>query len=409
MKSGIQITFRTIAFLLAGIGLLPAALTPPATPPGKPFHYSVEPAPAWTDLFNRTQGWFGADGIFSIPLNGVKKYNNAGNQTTLLVFSDTFTGEVKAGKPLPGFCMVNNSVALLEGNEPNPANLRFYVKTNADGKPVSIFVPQTSTAARPQFFWLGDGFVNHELGDQLTIFCYKVERTGPGAFDFITPEVALLEIPKGSPPPFNNQRQIATPLHVRSATIGEGNFGSGILVNTRWAGAPAHDGYVYVYGCVGANKNLVAARVKPKVFATWSQWRYWDGAGWSEQQSDLKPLVQAVSDELSMTPLPDGRFLLVFQEMGLSDKVGLRIADSPVGPFSDIKEIWSAPEWQAGLWTYNAKAHFHLSQPGELLISYNTLKDDFWNAIQKDATIYHPRFIKLKFDRTPPAVTRSGK
>lgn len=409
MKSGSNIRFRTFAFFLAGIGWMHAAITPPAAPPEKPFHYSVEPAPDWTALFERTHGWFGADGIFSIPLSGVKKNNNEGNQTTLLVFSDTFTGEVKAGKPLPGFCMVNNSLALLEGNDPNPAKIRFYVKTNAAGKPVSFFVPQSSTAARPQFFWLGDGFVNHELGDQLFIFGYKVERTGPGAFDFITPEVSLIVIPKGSQPPFEDQRQISTPLHVAGGAIGEGNFGSGILVNTRWAGAPAPDGYVYVYGCVGTNKNLVVARVQPRDLETWSRWRYWDGKRWSEKRSDLKPLVQAVSDELSLTPLPDGRFLLVFQEMGLSDKVGLRIADSPVGPFSDIQEIWSAPEWQAGLWTYNAKAHFNLSHPGELLISYNTLKDDFWNAVQKDATIYHPRFIKLKFEVTPPSFPRSGR
>ena len=84
--------------------------------------------------------------------------------------------------------------------------------------------------------------------------------------------------------------------------------------------------------------------------------------------------------------------------MGLSDKVGVRIGDSPVGPFSDIITVWTAPEWQKGLWTYNAKAHPNLSKPGELLISYNTITPDFWNDIQKDATIYHPRFIKLKFD-----------
>ena len=99
-----------------------------------------------------------------------------------------------------------------------------------------------------------------------------------------------------------------------------------------------------------------------------------------------------------MTPLKNGKFLLVFQVLGLSDKVGVRIADSPVGPFSDIIEIWKAPEWDKGLWTYNAKAHFNLSKPGELLISYNTITADFWNDIQKDATIYHPRFIRLKFE-----------
>ena len=87
-----------------------------------------------------------------------------------------------------------------------------------------------------------------------------------------------------------------------------------------------------------------------------------------------------------MTTLQDGRFLLVFQVMGLSDKVGMRIAASPVGPFSDIIEIYTTPEWKKGIWTYNAKAHPNLSKPGELLISYNTITADFWNDIQKECT-----------------------
>ncbi len=103
-------------------------------------------------------------------------------------------------------------------------------------------------------------------------------------------------------------------------------------------------------------------------------------------------------NELSMTTLQDGRYLLVFQVLGLSDKVGMRIAQSPVGPFSDIIEIYITPEWKEGIWTYNAKAHPNLSKPGELLISYNTITPDFWSDIQKDAHIYRPRFIKLKFD-----------
>src|SRR5437762_1993907 len=76
-----------------------------------PFKYTVEAAPEWTNLFYRNLGWFGADGIFSIPLSGSDKNNNNGNDTTLLLFSDTFIGEVKDGKPLPGNTMVNNTIA----------------------------------------------------------------------------------------------------------------------------------------------------------------------------------------------------------------------------------------------------------------------------------------------------------
>ena len=251
MKNQLLLT----GLFLIGAGIAGGQTVPSnAEPPAVSFKYTVAAAPEWTALFNRGQGWFGADGIFSIPLSGIKKNNNQDNETTLLLFSDTFIGEVKDGKPMPGFTMVNNSIAYVNGNDPKPENMRFFYKTGSQGKPETFFVPRTSTAVKPQLFWLGDGFVNKDLNDNLYIFGYKVERTGSGAFDFITPEVSLIALPKGSRPPFTDQRQITTPLHIKSDRLGEGNFGAGVLVNTRWAGAPAPDGYVYVYGCIGKNK-----------------------------------------------------------------------------------------------------------------------------------------------------------
>src|SRR4051794_2956713 len=83
------------------------------------FSYTVEAAPEWTNLFYRNSGWFGADGIFSIPLSGVDKNNNEGNDSTLLLFGDTYIGEVKDNKPLPGNVMVNNTIAYIKGNDPD--------------------------------------------------------------------------------------------------------------------------------------------------------------------------------------------------------------------------------------------------------------------------------------------------
>ena len=87
-------------------------------------------------------------------------------------------------------------------------------------------------------------------------------------------------------------------------------MGAGILVNTKWAGALDPDGYVYVYGCIGKDKNLVVARVQPKDFENMDAWRYWNGTTWSKNKDDMKPITNAVSNELSMTPMTDGRFLL---------------------------------------------------------------------------------------------------
>ncbi|MDB5192128.1 MAG: hypothetical protein JWQ96_1691 [Segetibacter sp.] len=361
------------------------------------FKYTVEKAEDWTNLFYRKSGWFGADGLFSIPLSGVDKNNNEGNDSTLLIFGDTYIGEVKDNKPIPGNVMVNNTIAYIKGTDADAKRLHFHYKQAKDGTPETFFVPKTATAQKPQLFWLGDGFINKERNNTLYLFGYKVERTGEGVFDFIEPGVSIIAVKDATKPPFKDQRQIETTLHIKNETLGEGNFGAGVLVNTKWAGAPAADGYVYVYGCIGKDKNLVVARVKPKDFENMNEWRFYNGTSWRNNINELKPVTNGASNELSMTTLPDGRFLLIFQVMGLSDKVGMRVAASPVGPFSEIKEIYTTPEFKEGIWTYNAKAHPNLSKPGELLISYNTITPDFWNDIQKNAHIYRPRFIKLKF------------
>ena len=360
--------------------------------------YTVKSAPEWTQLFYRNEGWFGGDGIFSIPLTGVDREGNLGNDSTLIFFSDTYFGRVMENKPDENSMMVNNSVAYLKGNYPIADSLKFYIHRDTKGDPSSLFIPNNENASDNDFFWLGDGFVNKELSNTLYAFAYHVERTGENVFDFVEPNVSLIAINNRSSPPYVDQRQLTTPFHFKIHDLGEGNLGAGILVNTTWAGAPNPDGYIYVYGCIGPRKSLVVARVVPKDFEDFKEWRYWNGNKWDLRSENLNEIVNGASNELSVTPLSDGRFVLIFQVLGLSDKVGMRIGASPVGPFSEIYEIYQTPEMESGLWCYNAKAHFNLSQPDELLISYNTITPNFWIDIKEDAHIYRPRFIKLKFD-----------
>lgn len=387
---------RSCIFLLLCLFLSACSVKTATKIPPKDLSYTVEAAPEWTQLFHRQSGWFGADGVFSIPLSGVEKVGNIGNRETLLLFSDTYIGEVEGNKPKPGNKMVNNTVAIVQGNTAHPDSIQFFYKQDGQGAPQTYFVP-ANTNGKKEHFWLGDGFVNKARHNTLYLFAYHIQITGEGVFDFTEPNVSIIALPAGSRPPFSEQRQIKTPLHINIPGVGEGNFGAGILANTKWAGAPHPDGFVYVYACIGKDKNLVAARVKPKYFEDFNRWAYWDGKDWTSDITQLKGIANAVSNELSVTPLADGRYALIFQVLGLSDKVGMRIGDSPVGPFGEIKEIWRTPEWDEGLFCYNAKAHPNLSKPGELLISYNTITPDFWKDIQQNAYIYHPRFIRLKW------------
>lgn len=367
--------------------------------PLKPLTFTAEAAPEWTSLMERSSGWFGADGIFSIPLDGIEEYQAAGKKT-LLIFSDTYIGEVVDGVPQPGNVMVNNSIALLSGNLPESDSVKFEFKRDRNGKPVSYFVPDNPNSRGGEYFWLGDGFVNRAKQDALYIFAYHVHKTGPNVFDFEATNVALLRIRKPAMGRMEMYEQFPTSLGFVHPEYGRIYFGSGILVNTRSAGAPFPDGYVYIYGIAEGRKSLLAARTKPGKIEKTGAWRFWNGEDWVRGMENIAPITDGVSNELSVTPTEDGRYLLTFTVMGISDKIGIRVGDSPAGPFGEIHEVYTCPEYaERGLLPYNAKAHYHLSGPGELLVSYNTITFNFWEDIQKDATIYHPRFIRVSYSQ----------
>ena len=87
------------------------------------FKFTVEEAPEWTNLFKRTRGWFGGDGIFVIPQSGG---DNGAADTSTIVFSDTMIGEIIDGKLKPGYAMIHNSVATINGKEPTEEKIKFH-------------------------------------------------------------------------------------------------------------------------------------------------------------------------------------------------------------------------------------------------------------------------------------------
>jgi hypothetical protein len=386
-----------LLFSVAILGLAILGCQRDKAPSGTGMTFSSRAAPEWTALMERSSGWFGADGIFSIPLDG-KEIQGVEDQKTLFIFSDTYIGEVVDNVPLPGNVMVNNSTAWMTGLSPVEDSISFMYNCDEQGRPISYFVPDNEDSEPGEYFWLGDGFINHSRGKALYLFAYHVRKTGPNVFDFEQTEVALLKIEDPTPEGIKRYEQRATHLGFEHPRYGRVYFGSGVFVNTRRAGAPDPDGYVYVYGIMEKNKSLIAARVRPGQIEKFRRWRFWNGSSWVPDKEEVRPLCDGVSNELSVTPVEDGLYLLTFTVLGISDKVGIRVGESPTGPFGDIHEVYTCPEYaEKGLFPYNAKAHFHLSRPGELLVSYNTITFDFWEDIQKDASIYHPRFLWVSY------------
>jgi hypothetical protein len=362
-------------------------------------NFTIEPATDWTNLFVRTSGWFGADGIYAIPADGARSKGGKSNSKNMFIFSDSMIGEIEDGKMQPGAKMVHNTVAYLKGDEPDINKITFCWATDDTLKPVSMFIPSTPSSQKKDYYWLGDGFFNQSNG-KTYIFGYRMRNLRPkDDWSFSQQGVNLIILPKGSKAPFKDQIQVETPLHYdigNQPNTPGGSYGAGIFVNTAQAGAPNPDGYVYVYGIRGRS-GLVVARVLPNDFENFTAWRYWDGQTWNADMQKATVLTTNVSDELSFSPLPDGRYVLVSQSGNMSSQVVLRIAASPVGPFGPAIKVYNAAVTNSKYFTYNAKAHPSISKPGELLITYNQNSFDFWHQLQLNPNLYHPYFLRLKF------------
>lgn len=369
-----------------------AAASGPAAALAEVPPYSAVRAPEWDALFDRRSGWTGSDGIYSIPLSGDERPGSAGaSSETFFTFGDTFLGEVDAADTRQaGTAMVNNTTAELTGGAPDPARLSFHWRTDAAG-PKAWVVPSDSK----RWYWFQDGLVaNGKLYD----FAIRLRSTLRG---FSVEGVDLLSGSATQRPLLQTYTRKTTPFYVaKSGRQGEIYLGAAVMPLTAEAGAPNPDGYVYIYGTRNDRiKQLVVARVRPADIENFTAYRFWNGTSWGTSLAAAAPVTDRVSSELSVTPLADGRFLLVFMLDALGRDVAVRYGSSPVGPWGEPISVWRAdePDLDPDIFTYNAKAHPHLSAPGELLISYNvnsTVWDDHFAV--GGADIYRPRFVKIR-------------
>ena len=358
--------------------------------------FVAEEAPEWTSFFDTTSGWTGADGIFALPLDGNEAPGGVDRTSTLFVFSDTFIGDVDSNGARVNAELINNTFGFLRKGEFASGAKYFWDKSGSS--PASMVVPNTPNTEVGDWYWFSDGLV---LGDQIHVLALRMHSVpGGGAFGFERGGMALISMPKGGPFVASSITQVDAPVSLPPVVGGRGGifFGAGIFSNTLAAGAPNPDGFIYIYGSQEDPlvKKLVVARVRPHDFTDFDAWRYWNGNSWVRDIQEVMPVTGRISNELSVSPAPNGKYALIFSLDTLSGKVAMKLADHPWGPFGPSQVVWDiqSPPHLDDLFTYNAKAHPHLSEPGELLISWNVNTFNFWDHFAY-ADIYRPRFIKL--------------
>lgn len=354
----------------------------------------------WIALLDRDYGWNAADGCISIPLSGIEAPGLDPHPRTLFTFGDSIIGRVgRDGRRLPGNQFINNSMLYVDGAEPDPAHSAFiYVRNDGQGHPRSTFIPQTPDAEPGDYFWLMDGIA---LGEHVHIFGIHL-RPPPGGGWPENHGVTMITIGKDSRPPFDDQVQVKTPLyHPPEGEIGPYQFPSCIVSFTESAGWANADGYIYIFGAREDPwvKKAIVARVRPEQFTDFSAWRYWDGGKWVEEITSSFPMTGRISGVYSVSPMPDGRWIMVFQKDTIGPEVAIRIGAGPTGPWGELRAIYHCPETDRDpdIYAYNATAHPHLSRPGELLISYSVNSWDFEDAFTW-ADLARPRFISLRVE-----------
>jgi hypothetical protein len=354
------------------------------------------PAPQWSNMLRQKSGWLGSDGMYSIPLNGVETASETAN---LFLFSDGAIGNIVHDTLQAGWRFVHNSVAYINGDSIDADHIHFCYRKDSAGNAISMFEPATPGSKPGDYYWMGDGLIDHALDSTLYIFAYHIRNIPGSYYPFEDVGLSLIAIPKNDKPPFVHQRQTDVPFFLTNSN-GKGKvvFGISVLSNTTGSGALHPDGYIYIYGIRGIYKELLVARVKDYQFEQFNEWRFWDGSTWNENINNAAALTNRISNEMSVSFMPDGRVAAVYQQDADSPNIMLQAGEHPWGPFQPAKKIWETPEIYDGIdyYTYNAKAHPQLSKPGELLISYNVNSFQFEKDLQAHPNFYHPRFITVK-------------
>ncbi len=308
------------------------------------------------------EDWTGGDGTYSVRLPDGR---------SLWIFSDSFLGLVRENGSRPiDAPFINNSMVIQEGEA--------LIQTLHGGTPedpTAFFVPADGSS----WYWPQEGVVE---GDRLQVFLQKFVRTGPDPWDFEWrgTDIATLSLPN---------------LTLEALTHASGTVVAyGVAVVERGT-------YTYVYGVEDepfVNYLHLARAPRGNLLGPWE---FRTPSGWSAEPTDSVRLLEDVGNGLSVTPVGDRLILITMADSDFfGNEIILRVACRPWGPWGPETHVYTTPENQGGLFSYNAHAHEQFTEGDRLLVSYdvNTFEaEDLWN----DVTIYRPRFLRLQLQPEP--------
>lgn len=365
--------------------------------------------PDYSAMLSNYEGWSGADGIYTVNLDG-KDYDYTRDplqKKTFFVFSDTIVSSVNPiTKIRSGVSMPNNTSAILTGGKPDCTQISFVFPKK--GEATANIAPATpipaTKAGKFIYYWLGDTFVS---GNYLYVYALRIDSVNTVyGFEQVGVDLARYEIVDGQ---VNyDSLTIVEDKQNRLCDIsdpkGEFYFGGAVYQSTEAAGVINPDGYVYVYGyndVENHGRELVVSRVLPEHIEDFSRYEYLNSENqWvSEVPKTFMYLADDIAPECSVSQIQSGenkgKFLFVNTHITNTPTIMASISDTPYTVFESKTIVYVHDTCLTtvgnGNNTYNAKAHPALSGPNEILITYNVNGDDCFRY----ADIYRPRFLRL--------------
>ena len=319
-------------------------------------------------FFRNDKFWRGADGAATIDLE---------NGKILWLFSDTFIDTAGTGLR-SNSVMINNTLAIQDGNELEKSKLSFYWKGERD-KPKSFFELPGKT-----WFWTGHGIV---VKGKLVIFLFEEKSTSEGfGFESVGWTVAIIDNPIDEPKKWKIK-------YVK----GPETFG--VIVGS--SSVLKDSNYVYAFGVKepGTHETYLLRFENDKLTqGDLLEMEWWVENAWTKEvyEEPKQAALFSGQTEFSVHFEPElGKFIQI-QTYGFGQaSIGYRLADQLQGPWSDPVIFYSPKLNHEKEFSYTANAHPELKSKG-MLVTYNVNNFDFGRLLN-DESIYFPNLVKLKF------------
>lgn len=247
------------------------------------------------------------------------------------------------------------------------------------------------------WLWLQDGII---LDDTFYFYPMRVisDKNQPEGLQFKVLSTMIFKVPVHSKG-FDLTQVVQKPMRNFYDRHGLNiMFGAAVMNHLK------KDGYIYVYGYQSqlGFRQLLVSRVPKESIWDLDQYEYFDGQSFTSDFMKAAPVLDHVSCEMSVSYMNEGphqgKYIAVMTYDTNTRYLAFSIGESPWGPFTPPQKIYVTPEpdiFKSTTYTYNAKAHPHLSSATDILVSYNTNTYNFDHNMSH-AGIYRPRFIRLK-------------